>query len=119
MHIGSLMKRQRICLVCMGFLIVAVGALIASSLPAAPKPMSSEKRAPSDPVSDKERMNVAALHRNVVEIFVDRPLFGVRRTLPNWFNDIVLPPKTDTESSAQKDQVLTPAKKNAKERDAH
>lgn len=50
-------------------------------------------------VTDEEKVGLGHLHRNAVEIFVDRPGFGVRRMIPN-LEDLLTRPKSLAESDA-------------------
>jgi hypothetical protein len=52
---------------------------------------------PSEPLTDAETASLKRLHRNAVEIFIDRPGFGVRRlVLP--LEDVVNSPKSKKET---------------------
>ena len=99
--------------------MAAVLAALPFGEPAQAVPTPTDRPMPSDPVSDKERAYLPALHRAVVEIFVDRPFFGVRRTLVTRIDQLVLPPKADTDDTAKKETAPPPAKKDGKEKDAH
>jgi len=101
---------------CAAALFVTCGTMMISELLAVPKPAPG-KPAPSDPVSDRENLYLASLHRNTVEIFLDRPRFGVRRILPMWMNEVVLPPKPDAEPKKAEGPVEL--KKEEKDKDAH
>src|SRR5258708_7120076 len=56
---------------------------------AAPAPVST----PAEKPTDEEAKSLAWMHRNTVEIFIDRPGFGVRR-LVMPLEDVVKSPKT-------------------------
>ena len=65
---------------------------LAVDLLAEPKPTDRPKATPSDPVTKRELKYMAALHRNTVEVFIDRPGFGIRRLSPTY-KDIIAAPK--------------------------
>ncbi len=62
---------------------------------AAPAPIAPP---PPDPLSDAEKTGTARLHTTTVQIFIDRPNFGIRR-MPLRMDDVVktekAPPKKD------------------------
>jgi hypothetical protein len=68
------------------------GGWLAVDLLAGPKPTNPPKESPSDSVTERELKYMAALHRNTVEVFVDRPGFGVRRLSPTYA-DVINAPK--------------------------
>src|SRR5260370_28840694 len=54
---------------------------------------------PSEPLTDVEAAGLKRLHRNAVEIFIDRPGFGIRRMkLP--LEDVVTSPKSIKDAPA-------------------
>jgi hypothetical protein len=79
-----------------GAVLLGAGGLVALAAPVPTTPQVEK-------LSDEETMSLAWMHRNTVEIFIDRPGFGVRRLiLP--LEDVVKSP-------------TTPPKKDAAEKD--
>lgn len=75
-------------------LVAAVGLLVACAITA------SEPAKPAETVSDKEKAALGNLHRNAVEIFIDRPGFGIRRLVLN-LDDLLTGPKSLAERNAK------------------
>lgn len=98
------------------------GGLLAFNLFAEPKPIVPPKATSSDSVTDAERKYLAALHRNTVEVFIDRPGFGVRR-LHQPYADIIAAPKplvsNDQGSIPEPEKPKFEAKRPAKDKDSH
>ena len=98
------------------------GGWLAVDLLAEPKPTDPPKGTPSDPVTERERKHMAALHRTTVEVFIDRPGFGVRRLSPTY-EDVINAPKplqsNDQGSIVEPEKPKIDAKKPAKEKDSH
>jgi hypothetical protein len=98
------------------------GGWLAVDLLAGPKPTGAPKETPSDPVTEQERKQMVALHRTTVEVFVDRPGFGVRRMMPTY-EDVINAPKPL--QSDDKGSIIVPEKpkadpeKPAKDKDSH
>ena len=67
--------------------------------PDATKPVA-QLPAASEPLTQQDRANLDWLHRQTVEIFIDRPGFGMRRLMMP-LQDVVTPPKLTSDSSAQ------------------
>lgn len=105
-----------------GLVMLAGCGWLAVEILAAPKPTESVKESASDPVTEHERKFMAALHRNTVEVFIDRPGFGIRR-LHQPFTDVISAPKplesNDQGSIPQQEQPKIVAKKPAKDKDSH
>src|SRR5262245_36259412 len=99
------------------------GGWIVVDLLAAPKPTETPKETPSDPVTEQERMYMVALHRSTVEVFVDRPGFGVRRTRASDYVDVINAPKPlqsdDKGSIVEPEKPKVDAKKPAEDKDSH
>ena len=98
------------------------GSWLAVELLAEPKPTDPPKETPSDPVTESERKYWAALHRNTVEVFIDRPGFGVwRQHQP--YEDIISAPKplvsNDQGSIPEQEKLQIEVKKPAKDKDSH
>jgi hypothetical protein len=98
------------------------GGWLVVDLVAAPKPTESPKESPSDPVTDQERKYMVALHRSTVEIFVDKPGFGVRR-LFQPYADVINAPKPlqsdDKGSIVAPEKPRVDPKKPARDKDSH
>jgi hypothetical protein len=67
----------------------------------------------SDTVTDEERQQLGWVHRRAVEIFIDRPGFGMRR-LPLYVEDLVTDPKSlaargDTKRTSIAPPIVVPA----------
>jgi hypothetical protein len=112
--------------VAIGLLVAGTGLfaanLLASNEKPTPAPPPADEREPADratntvpdttdvqalaalPLEQRERMQLASLHHNTVEVFIDRPGFGMRRMmLP--LEDIVNAPKKST-STGGKEAVV-------------
>ena len=76
--------------------LVAVGGLLAACAMTASEPAKPVAEA----VTAKEKVALRGLHRNAVEIFIDRPGFGVRRLVMN-LDDLVTGPKSLAEPNAK------------------
>jgi Protein of unknown function (DUF3365) len=98
------------------------GGWLAVDLLAKPKSTDPPKETPSDPVTERELKYMAALHRNTVEVFVDRPGFGVRRLSPTYA-DVINAPKplesNDQGSIVEPEKPKVDAKKPTKDKDSH
>lgn len=98
------------------------GGWFAVDLLAEPKPTAPPKETPSEPVTEQERKYMLALHRSTVEVFVDRPGFGIRRISPSYA-DVINAPKPlrsdDQGSIVQQDEPKIDPKKPAKDKDSH
>jgi hypothetical protein len=92
-----------------GTRLAALGAgalLLAAIVSAAPAPTMT----PADPLTDAEKAGVQRLHRNAVEIFIDRPGFGIRR-MPLPVEDLITAPKSSSPKEGDKKAPeLPPAK---------
>jgi hypothetical protein len=91
---------------CAGAGLLSAAGLVAlvvpgpTSLSAAPAPVPT----PTEPLSDSEKATLTRMHRDAVEVFIDRPGFGVRRLLLP-LEDVVKAPKTQPKKDAtDKDQ---------------
>src|SRR5262245_6269622 len=80
--------------------LAAACGLLAVCAVAAPEPAKPVAEA----VSAKEKLALHRLYRNAVEIFVDRPGFGVRRLVMN-LDDLVTGSKSLAESNANAQQA--------------
>lgn len=69
-------------------------------------------------VTDKEMVGLRHLHHNAVEIFVDRPGFGVRRLVLN-LDDLLTRPKSLAEPDAAERADTNPPAPQAKGKPAH
>jgi hypothetical protein len=102
-------------------LLIGSGWLVVDLL-AAPEPTDTAKKTASDPVTEQERKYLVGLHRNTVEVFVDRPGFGVRRLVPNY-EDVINAPKPL--QSDEKGSIVEPEKPKvdpktpARDKDSH
>jgi len=85
----SILSRTTRCLAVAGGLLVACA--ITASEPTKPV---------AEAVTDKEKVALHRLHHNAVEIFVDRPGFGMRRMKMN-LDDLVTGPKSLAELNAK------------------
>jgi len=105
-----------------GVTLLCVGGWLAAQLLAAPKPIDPLKGIASDPVTEQEREYMAALHRNTVEVFIDRPGFGIRR-LHQPFTDVISAPKplesNDQGSIPEQEKPKIVLRKPAKDKDNH
>jgi hypothetical protein len=92
----------------MARIVLAASALLLTVVAlAAPAPTPP----PSEPLTDAETAGLKQLHRNAVEIFIDRPGFGVRRlVLP--LDDVIGNPKSkkDTPDVEKGPQDGTPVR---------
>ena len=79
---------------------LTAGGLLAACAVAAPEPAEPAAEA----VTAKEKLALRRLHHNAVEIFVDRPGFGVRRLVLN-LDDLVTGPKSLAEVYAEPRQA--------------
>lgn len=98
------------------------GGWLAVGLLAAPKPTEAPKETPSDPVTEQERKHLVALHRTTVEVFVDRPGFGVRRLSPTYADVINAPKPLESDekgSIVEPEKPKVDPKKPAKDKDSH
>ena len=93
----NILTRRVLCLVAVGGLLVA--CVIAASEPAKP-----QDKPAAETVSGKEKDALRGMHRNAVEIFVDRPGFGVRRLVMN-LDDLITGPKSPAEVNAKPRQA--------------
>lgn len=76
-------------------------SLVAAGLLAACAITASEPAKPvAEKVTDKEKASLRNLHHNAVEIFVDRPGFGIRRLVLN-LDDLLTGPKSLSERNAK------------------
>lgn len=107
------------------FVVLALligGGWLAVALLAGPRPTDLPKETPSDPVTERELKYMAALHRNTVEVFVDRPGFGIRRISPTYA-DVINPPKplesNDQGSIVESEKPKVDAKMPDKDKDSH
>lgn len=91
----NVLTRRLLCLVAVGGLLVACA--ITASEPAKPldKPLDKPEAATA-----KEKATLTMLHHNAVEIFVDRPGFGMRRMMMN-LDDLLVGPKSLAERNAK------------------
>lgn len=85
----NVLSRTTLCLVAVGGLLTACA--MTASEPAKPV---------AEAATDKEKVALRGLHRNAVEIFVDRPGFGIRRLVMN-LDDLVTGPKSLAELNAK------------------
>jgi hypothetical protein len=102
-------------------LLIGGGWLAVDSL-AGPKPTDPPKETPSDPVTERERTVIVGLHRSAVEVFVDRPGFGVRRLSPSY-EDVINAPQPlqsdDRGSIVEPEKPTIDVKKPGKDKDSH
>lgn len=80
-------------------LVAGIGLLAACVLTA-----SEPAKPAAAAVTDKEKKSLHALHHQAVDIFVDRPGFGIRRLVLN-LDDIMTAPKSLAEAYADKDKL--------------
>jgi len=72
----------------------------------------------AEPPTEAEKRGLLALHRNTVEIFVERPGFGVRRlALP--LSDVISPPKSLYEPEEEKPSGTPAANDKDKKKPGH
>src|SRR4051812_1510080 len=104
------------------FALLIGGGWLAVDLLAEPKPTDPPKDTPSDRVTERERKTLVGLHRNAVEVFVDRPGFGVRRISPSY-EDVINAPRPlqsdDRGSIVEPEKPKIDAKKPVKDKDSH
>jgi hypothetical protein len=92
----------------------AVGGLLMVSAGVAHDPVKPAGEA----VTDREKAALGRLHRNAVEIFVDRPGFGVRRLVPN-LDDLLARPKSLSEDDGPKGALPDPLPPKAAGKPSH
>ena len=103
MTIATVIFRGRTALVTFGAAVVLGGCALDAPESAAP---------PAEPLTQAEKSGLRTLHRNAVEIFVDRPGFGARRLmLP--LEDVVSPPNSLYDADAP-DRLAPETAKSAK-----
>ncbi len=85
----NVLTRKMLCLAVAGGLLAACA--MTASEPAKPV---------AEVVTDQEKVALRGLHHNAVEIFVDRPGFGIRRLVMN-LDDLVTGPKSLAELNAK------------------
>jgi len=102
--------------------LIGGGWLAVNSLAEPGKPTAPPKGTASDPVTERERKMIVGLHRSAVEVFVDRPGFGVRRISPSY-EDVINAPKPlqsdDRGSIIEPEKPKIDAKKPDKDKDSH
>lgn len=89
----NILSRTRLCLA------VSAG-LLAACVMTASEPAKPLIKPTAEAVTDKEKLALRGLHYNAVEIFVDRPGFGMRRMMLN-LNDLLTGPKSLAELNAK------------------
>ena len=103
-------------------LLIGGGWLAVDSLAEPGKPAAPPKETPSDSVTDRERAILVNLHRNAVNVFVNRTGFGGRRTLPSY-EDVINAPRPlqsdDRGSIVEPEKPTIDVKKPAKDKDSH
>jgi hypothetical protein len=102
--------------------LIGGGWLAVDSLAEPGKPTAPPKEPSSDSVTERERTILVGLHRTAVEVFVDRPGFGVRRLTPSY-EDVINAPKPlqsdDRGSIVEPEKPTIDVKKPAKDKDSH
>jgi Protein of unknown function (DUF3365) len=104
------------------FILLLGGDWLAVDLLAEPKPTDPPKVTTSDPVTEREHKYMAALHRNTVEVFVDRPGMGIRRLSPTYADVINAPKPLQSNgqgSIVEPEKPKIEAKKPDKDKDSH
>lgn len=98
------------------------GGWLAFDLLAEPKPTNFPKETSSDLEAESELKYLAALHRNAVEVFIDRSGFGKWRQSPPYV-DIIASPEplvsNNQGSISEPEQPKIDPKKPAKDKDLH
>lgn len=89
----NVLSRTTLCLA------VGCGLLTACAMTA-----SEPAKLVAEAATDKEKVALRGLHRNAVEIFIDRPGFGIRRLVMN-LDDLVTGPKLLAELNAKPRQL--------------
>ncbi len=103
--------------VSMKIVLATSAVLLTVAALAAPAP----KETPSEPLTDAEKAGVRLLHRNTVEVFIDRPSFGIRRMPLNVEDLITIPKMLEKNSSPQIGNPVPPPldKPVAKPKETH